>query len=64
MITPDNLLVLAIIALAVAFLLRRVWRRLRPRPGASTGGCAGCGGCGTTARPMRSCGTAPRERRG
>lgn len=42
--TLDLIAVLALVALAVAFLLRRQWRRrLAAAAGAS---CSGCGRCG------------------
>ncbi len=60
MITLDDLVVLAMIAIAAGFLARRIWHRLRPPAKSATGsGCAGCSGCGGQAPRARPCDSGP-----
>jgi hypothetical protein len=57
MITLDDAVVLGMIAIAVGFIARRIWRRVRPRAGAAgDSGCGSCGGCGTSPPRNRRCG--------
>lgn len=60
--TLDDVIVALMVLLAVAYMGRRLWRRLRPAAAADAG-CGTCGGCDGASTNRRGCAEAPLVRR-